>query len=259
MAYENLIKNLAPFGYRPIPNTDSYWEHRQYPTKFCLCVDNFGVKFFDKRDINHLITALQTNYKISTDFQGKNYCGFTIDWHYNDGFVDISMPGYVTRSLEKFQYKPKIPQYSPHEHQRPNYGAKIKYATPTDTSEETNKRDTQRVQSITGTFLYYSRAIDPTMLVALNEIAAVQSKPTIKTIGKCNRLMDYAATYPNAKLRSFATDMVLHVDSDAAYLVQDNARSRIAGYYILSSYPHPAPILPTPAPNTSIIVECIKL
>ena len=107
LAYENLIKNLAPFGYRPIPNTDSYWEHQQYPTKFCLCVDDFGVKFFDKRDINHLITALQTNYKISTDFQGKNYCGFTIDWHYNDGFVDISMPGYVTRSLGKISIQTK--------------------------------------------------------------------------------------------------------------------------------------------------------
>ena len=78
LAYENLIKNLAPFEYRPIPNIDSYWEHRQYPTKFCLCVNDFGIKFFDTREINHLITALQTNYKISTDFNGKKLL-----WFYN--------------------------------------------------------------------------------------------------------------------------------------------------------------------------------
>ena len=29
--------------------------------------------------------------------------------------------------------------------------------------------------------------------------------------------------------------MILHVDSDAAYLVQPNARSRYAGYYYLGS------------------------
>ena len=53
--------------------------------------------------------------------------------------------------------------------------------------------------------------------------------------------------------------MVLHVDSDAAYLVQDNARSRIAGYYILSTYPPPPPAIPQPAPNAPILVECKTL
>ena len=71
--------------------------------------------------------------------------------------------------------------------------------------------------------------------------------------------MDYAATYPNTKLRYFASDMILHIDSDAAYLVQDNARSRIAGYYILSPYPSPAPTIPKPAPNAPILVECKTL
>ena len=34
--------------------------------------------------------------------------------------------------------------------------------------------------------------------------------------------MDYAATYINAKLRFFASDKILHVDTDVTYLVQDN-------------------------------------
>ena len=46
LTYENLMNKLASFGYQPIPNTDSYWQHKQYPTKFCLCVENFGVKHF---------------------------------------------------------------------------------------------------------------------------------------------------------------------------------------------------------------------
>ena len=43
-SYKNLIKNLKPLGYEPIPHTDSFWSYQQYPTKFCLCVDNFGIK-----------------------------------------------------------------------------------------------------------------------------------------------------------------------------------------------------------------------
>ena len=53
--------------------------------------------------------------------------------------------------------------------------------------------------------------------------------------------------------------MILHVDSDAVYLVHDGARSRIAGHYILSSYPPPAPQIPRKAPNASILIECKTL
>ena len=84
--------------------------------------------------------------------------------------------------------------------------------------------------------LYYSRAVDPTMLPALNEIATSQAHPTEKTKAQCKMLLDDAATYPNAKIRYHASDMILHVDSDVAYLVLPNTRSRIAGHYFLSSY-----------------------
>ena len=53
--------------------------------------------------------------------------------------------------------------------------------------------------------------------------------------------------------------MILHVDSDAAYLVQDRACSRIAGHYILSSHPPPAPQIPNKIPNAPILVECKTL
>ena len=135
----------------------------------------------------------------------------------------------------------------------------MQFAQLPDSTTPTDKKETRRVQSVADTFLYYSRAIDPTMIVALNNIVSVQAKPTKNTILKYNRLMDYAATYPNAKLRFFASDMILHVDSDAAYLVQPGARSRIAGYYILSNHPSPAPVILHRAPNAPILVECKTL
>ena len=49
--------------------------------------------------------------------------------------------------------------------------------------------------------------------------------------------------------------MVLHVDTDAAYLVAAKAHSRIAGYYYLSDNFNPnTPILPSN--NGPIHIEC---
>ena len=53
--------------------------------------------------------------------------------------------------------------------------------------------------------------------------------------------------------------MILHVDLDAAYLVQDSARSCIAGHYILSSHPPPAPQISIKQPNAPILLECKTL
>ena len=57
------------------------------------------------------------------------------------------------------------------------------------------------------------------MLVALNELSAEQAVPTQNTLRKINQLLNYAATYSNAILHFHASDMILHTDSDAAYLV----------------------------------------
>ena len=87
------------------------------------------------------------------------------------------------------------------------------------------------MQQVVGYLLYHARAIDGTILPALNTIGSEQAKPTKQTEQKCSRLLDYTATHPNASIRYHESDMVLHVDSDAAYLVMPQARSIIAGYY----------------------------
>ena len=51
-------------------------------------------------------------------------------------------------------------------------------------------------------------------------------------------------THPDAKIRYYASDMILNVHSDASYLSVPNARSRAAGIFFLGSLPHPdKPIL----------------
>ena len=59
-----------------------------------------------------------------------------------------------------------------------------------------DKKGTRDVQAKVGTFLYYGRAVDPTILVALNDISRQKSKPTHSTLKDISILMDYLYTYP---------------------------------------------------------------
>ena len=259
LAYEHLKEHLGKHGYHPIRETVGMWGHDSKPTKFCICVDDFGIKYFDKEDANHLLTCLRKEYRCTTDWEGKNYCGLTFNWNYTDGYVDVSMPGYVQDSLQRLGYKPKRqPQYAPHPHTPVKFGKKgtQQYASAPDESPLLSAKDTKHVQSTTGSFLFYGRAIDNTILPALNEIASMQSKPTQLTQKKTQQLMDYLNTYPDAYIRFYASDMILHVDSDAAYLVAPKAKSRIAGYFHLTEHPN---VTKHPKLNGAILVECKTL
>jgi hypothetical protein len=49
----------------------------------------------------------------------------------------------------------------------------------------------------------------------LNDIATEQTKATEKTQAATNQMLDYLATHPDATIRYHASDMVLHIHSDA--------------------------------------------
>ena len=56
----------------------------------------------------------------------------TLEWCYNEGFVNFSMPDYFGKALDKLQYKPTVPQYATHEYNCPNFDINIHYAQPSD-------------------------------------------------------------------------------------------------------------------------------
>jgi hypothetical protein len=100
IAFNQLVKKLAPAGYKPTPFTPGLWRHRTKRTTFALCVDNFGVKYFSHADALHLITTLTAHYELTIDWTGSLYsCSLTLPWNCAQGYVDISMPGekYCTR------------------------------------------------------------------------------------------------------------------------------------------------------------------
>jgi hypothetical protein len=71
-----------------------------------------------------------------------------------------------------------------------------------------------------------------------NYIATEQTKATEKTLATTNQLLDYLATHPDATIRYNASDMILHIHSNASYLSVSNARSRLGGLFSAATNPH---------------------
>lgn len=103
LANEQLQDHLQTFGYSQT-NTAGLWRHKHKDVVFSLVVDDFGIRYTREDDVNHLLQALETKYKITTDWSGTSYCGLTLAWDYANRAVTLSMPGYIQATLTKYQH-----------------------------------------------------------------------------------------------------------------------------------------------------------
>ena len=110
-------------------------------------------------------------------------CGLALDWKYHDGYVDLSIRDYVPKVLQNFQHQPpKSPQFSPFSAALYVKYIKVKrqYAQKINSSSFLPPEKITRVQQIIGSLIYYTRAIDNTLLPALNKISTKQDADTKK-------------------------------------------------------------------------------
>jgi hypothetical protein len=234
LANKRLVKHLATHGYVKAPRTPGLFRHITRPVTFCLVVDDFAIKYVGKEHADHLLACLREQYTMTTDWDCTNYCGLTLKWDYKERWVDMSLPGYIERALHRFQHsEPQKPQNAPSKFVAPNYGAAQQLTSPEDTTPLLNAAGIKRIQEIVGVFLYYGRAVDSTMLVALGSIAS--AKTTEETAAAVTHLLNYAASNPEATVRFHASDMCLKIHSDASYLSEPKARSRAGGHFFLSA------------------------
>ena len=253
VANDQLLPRLAVAGYHETGVTPGLFKHESNSIIFCLVVDDFFIQYTDLEDLHHLTNTLKKDYDLTLDMKAERFCGITMEWDYDAGHVTLSMPGYVEKALQRFTHTmPKQPVHSPHPWTQPEYGAAIQYAEPEDTSEPLDKAGIQKLQEIVGTFLFYARAVDNTMLVALGTVAAAQTHGTAKTMDAIIQLLNYAATHPDAAIRFYKSDMILYIHSDASYLSEPKARSRVGGYFYLGNHDEPPDNL---KPNGAIHIE----
>jgi hypothetical protein len=142
---------------------------------------------------------------VHTDWDGTHYLGLSLNWDYKNRHVHLSMPSYIAKALARFGHEtPSKPQHQPHQHIIPTYGAPVQYAKPMDTSNPLLKEDKKLIQQVIGTLLYYGRAVDATILVALSALASAQCAPTKDTMQRMRHLLDYVATHPNSLGRMYS-------------------------------------------------------
>ena len=219
LAQQLLEQRLNKHGYVQNQAVPGLWTHKTRPISFTLVVDDFGIKYVGREHAMHLIQILKEHYEISEDWKGAKFIGLTLDWDYTMQKVHISMPGYIDDALARFQHeRPKRRQNSPHRHVTPNYGARAQYVEADNPGLLLDKTQKTYVQAITGTLLYYARAVDSTILTALNAIATQQANPMQSTLEEVKQVLDYCASQEEAVITYHSSSMVLAVHSDASYL-----------------------------------------
>jgi hypothetical protein len=196
LANQLLQTRLAPFGYYRARHTLGLWLHKTRPISLTLGVDDFAVQYGGRQHAEHLRNTFLQTYELTTDWTATVYSVMTLKWDYNKRTCDISMPGYVSNVLSKFQHdSPNHPQHTPSRYVTPVYGAKTQYATKDETPPLTEQQ-CLTIQKVTGSVLYYARAVDPTILMPLNDIATEQTKATEKIQADKNQMLDLSDIMP---------------------------------------------------------------
>ena len=78
------------------------YKHNTREISFTLFVDDFGIFYKSKDDLQHLQNTINAKYTTTFNDTGSLYCGLNIAWNYEKQHVDISMPGYIKRGSAQF-------------------------------------------------------------------------------------------------------------------------------------------------------------
>ena len=76
-----------------------------------------------------------------------------------------------------------------------------------------------------------------TVLAALTTLGSEKAKSTTNPMKFTKHLLDYLSTHTNAKMRYYASDMVLNINSDSSYASERGARSHAAIHFFLGLMP----------------------
>ena len=101
-----LKERLAKDGYFELPHTPGLFKHETRPVWFTLTVDDFGIKHIGQEHALHLIDTLKKDYGVEIDWKGSLHFRISLDWHYDKGCLDTSMPNYVAKQLARYDQLP---------------------------------------------------------------------------------------------------------------------------------------------------------
>lgn len=234
IAQKRLNKLLAEHGYHRCENTPGLYHHETRPTFFTLVVDDFLMACKSDEDRDHLLDVLRLLYEVKVDYKAQRYVGITIHHDIVKHRIEISVPNYIKNTLERFGIEIKAHgTHAPAPSPEKRYYDKTPQEATTDDSPAVGPAEQKFIQEVVGVLGWYARAVDPTIVCAVNKLASRQARPTEAVVKDALQLLDYVATYPDATIVYEPSDMMLQLHSDASWLSESESRSRAAAIFFL--------------------------
>jgi hypothetical protein len=78
-SHDELVEHLNKEGYFKSPLVPALWKHKTCPTQFVLILDNFGIKYFTKDNLDHLANTLKKYYRVKINPNGKELVKIELD------------------------------------------------------------------------------------------------------------------------------------------------------------------------------------
>ena len=77
ITHDDLVAHLKQYGYfeTTIPG---YFRHESRPICFTLVVDDFGIKYVNEDDVQHLRQAIEVKYPVKFKMQPTQYIGINL-------------------------------------------------------------------------------------------------------------------------------------------------------------------------------------
>jgi len=70
LGQDQLEKRLNQEGYYQSETVPGLWKHKTKPIQFVLVVDDFGIKYINKDDLDHLIRTVEKYYNVVVNLDG---------------------------------------------------------------------------------------------------------------------------------------------------------------------------------------------
>ena len=108
----------------------------------------------------------------------QKYVGITMIYNRAKKYIHHCMPGYIAKAIKRFQRFNLRGADSPCIYTPPQYGKHTQDVIPEPPSTPLTPAEIKELQEIVGVFLFYARAVDPTMITPLSKISSKQAQPT---------------------------------------------------------------------------------
>jgi hypothetical protein len=101
LSQQRLFQHLQDNGYYQLISTPSVFRNRSGSIRFTLVVDDFGVVWTNKTDLDHLIATLTKLYQVKVNMEGIRYLGMDIAINRIKRHVTLTMPGYIDKLIKR--------------------------------------------------------------------------------------------------------------------------------------------------------------